>query len=206
MLNLRTKIRETYYGLWLTFYRFRNPHIVFGENVRLKGIPFFSISPEAEVFIGSDVTFTSRASYNPMGLCKPCSICLEPGAQLSIGDYCGFSGVSIYCVKEVRIGNYLTCGGNVFIWDTDFHPIDPMARRNNLREVIKSEPIVVGDDVFIGANAILLKGITIGDRAVIAAGSVVTKSVPSDEIWGGNPARFLKHQHPVNSLPHASSI
>jgi acetyltransferase-like isoleucine patch superfamily enzyme len=55
-----------------------------------------------------------------------------------------------------------------------------------------SEPIVIGDDVFIGANSIVLKGVNIGDRSIIGAGSVVSKNIPADEIWAGNPIKFIK--------------
>ena len=53
-------------------------------------------------------------------------------------------------------------------------------------------PIIVGDDVFVGANSIILKGVIIGARVIIGAGSVVTKNIPSDEIWAGNPAKFIR--------------
>ena len=57
---------------------------------------------------------------------------------------------------------------------------------------VKSSPVTIGDDVFIGAHSTILKGVTIGDRAIIGACSVVTKNVPDDEIWAGNPARFIR--------------
>lgn len=56
----------------------------------------------------------------------------------------------------------------------------------------KTAPIVIGDYVFIGARCMILKGVTIGDRSIVAAGSVVTKSIPADELWGGVPAKFIK--------------
>ncbi|MNL65825.1 2,3,4,5-tetrahydropyridine-2,6-dicarboxylate N-acetyltransferase [compost metagenome] len=59
-------------------------------------------------------------------------------------------------------------------------------------ETIKKEPIIIEQDVFIGANSIILKGVTIGARSIIGAGSIVTKNVPADEIWGGNPAKFIR--------------
>ena len=53
-------------------------------------------------------------------------------------------------------------------------------------------PICIGEDVFIGANSTILKGVTIGDRSIVASGSVVTKSIPSDQLWGGNPAKKIR--------------
>jgi acetyltransferase-like isoleucine patch superfamily enzyme len=82
--------------------------------------------------------------------------------------------------------------GTFCIWDTDFHPIQFEERRANDITKITSAPIEIADDVFIGANSIILKGVSIGSRAVIGAGSVVTKNIPDDEVWAGNPARFIK--------------
>jgi len=94
----------------------------------------------------------------------------------------------------VTIGKHVLLGGNVRIFDNDFHALDPLIRRNPIedRGHIKSRPVVIGDDALIGANAMILKGVRIGERAIIGAGSVVTSDVPSDEVWAGNPARFIK--------------
>ena len=83
-------------------------------------------------------------------------------------------------------------GGNVFIWDTDFHPLNFIDRRKNDYTATISASINVEDDVFIGANSIILKGVSIGKRSIIGAGSIVTKNVPNDEIWAGNPAKFIR--------------
>ena len=144
------------------------------------------------ISIGRDVRFNSSLTSNFVGIYKPCTIAVAGNGNLEIGDHSGFSGVSIYCATTIKIGRYVNCGGNVSIWDTDFHPIQPDERRVNNVEKILSAPIDIGDDVFIGANSIILKGVKIGSRAVIGAGSVVTRQVPADEIWAGNPARFIK--------------
>lgn len=142
--------------------------------------------------LGKEVRFNCSIRSNMVGLFKPCTIAVKPNAALEIGDHSGFSGVSIYCAQHIRIGNYVKCGGNVSIWDTDFHPLDFMDRRVDDPAKTKSSPIQIGDDVFIGANSIILKGVKIGDRAIIGAGSVVTKDIPADEVWAGNPAKFIK--------------
>jgi acetyltransferase-like isoleucine patch superfamily enzyme len=140
--------------------------------------------------MGSKNKFNSTLYSNLVGIYKPCSVEVQKGAVLQIGDFSGFSGVSIYCANKITIGNYLCCGGNVSIWDTDFHPQNFEDRRNGYIG-IKSAPIKIGDDVFIGANSIILKGVEIGDRVIIGAGSVVTKNIPNDEVWAGNPAKKI---------------
>src|SRR5258706_9795925 len=74
--------------------------------------------------LGKEVRFNCSIRSNMVGLFKPCTIAVKRNAALEIGDHSGFSGVSIYCAQNIRIGNYVKCGGNVSIWDTDFHPLD----------------------------------------------------------------------------------
>jgi len=165
-------------------------------NIQYKTFPSIygrlAIKNNGQCSLGGQVTFKSSFTSNYVGLSKRCSVFVESGATLAIGDHSGFSGVSIYCAKAITIGSYVNCGGNVSIWDTDFHPLEFQARRIHDVRKIKSAPITIGDDVFIGANSIILKGVSIGGRSIIGAGSVVTKSIAADEIWAGNPARFIK--------------
>lgn len=147
---------------------------------------------DGECILGKNIIFNSSIHSNLVGLYKPCTIKVRKNATLVIKDSSGFSGVSIYCSTHIEIGRFVVCGGNVSIWDTDFHPLDFRERRVNNAEKINSLPIVIGDDVFIGANTIVLKGVRIGSRSIIGAGSVVTRSIPEDQIWAGNPARFIK--------------
>lgn len=84
-------------------------------------------------------------------------------------------------------------GGGTCVWTTDFHSLDWKIRRS--KEDLKYRkiaPVTIEDDVFIGAKCIILKGVTIGKGSIIAAGSVVTKSIPPFEIWGGNPAKIIR--------------
>lgn len=81
--------------------------------------------------------------------------------------------------------------GGTKIYDTDFHSTNPHKRLHGNTDV-PSKPIHIGERVFIGGHSIILKGVTIGDEAVIGACSVVTRDVPAREIWAGNPAKFIK--------------
>ena len=106
------------------------------------------------------------------------------GAQLEIGDNTFINRCSeIFCKDMVHIGSRCAISWDVTIMDNDFHYID--ANEN-------SKPICIGDDVWIGCHSLILKGVHIGDGAVIAAGSVVTKDVPSYSVVGGNPAKEIK--------------
>ena len=94
--------------------------------------------------------------------------------------------------ESARIGNNMKIGGCVLITDTDAHPMDYVARRSS-NEGTKSAPVVIEDDVWVGAHCIILKGVTIGARSIIGAGSVVTKSIPADCVAAGNPCRVIKN-------------
>ncbi|MFZ4105144.1 acyltransferase [Flavobacterium sp.] len=167
------------------------------NNIEYVELPLINgkliVKNEGRCILGNKLKFNSTLKSNYVGIFKPCTISVRNNGYLEIRDYSGFSGVSIVCSNKIIIGRYLNCGGNVSIWDTDFHPIDHLDRRIHDFEKINSAPIEIGDDVFIGANSIILKGVKIGDRSVIGAGSVVTKNVPENQIWAGNPAKFIKN-------------
>lgn len=178
--------------LKLFFYKiqYSNRKVRWGANMSVHGNIFFRC--KGAVSFGDNIVWTNLTRFNPVGLTKRCSIYVGKGAELIIGSNSGFSGVSIVCHNKIVIGNYCNFGGNTSIWDTDFHPLNYMDRRIHDKSKIGNRPIAIGNDVFIGANSTILKGVTIGDRAIIGCGSIVSKDIPSDEVWAGNPARFLK--------------
>lgn len=85
---------------------------------------------------------------------------------------------------------FLLGGGKLY--DTDFHSICYEERIQKPDPGIKSKPILIKEGAFIGAHSIVLKGVTVGRHSVIGAGSVVTKDIPDNEVWAGNPAHFIK--------------
>lgn len=187
--NFTDNLRSYIYQLYL-YIRYTNSHI--GVRFRTDAFYHLSLHKNSKLEIGEDCVFRSKTSSNFVGINKKISIAVADNAELIIGNKCGFSGVSICVANSIKIGDYCNFGGNTFIWDTDFHPLDFRDRRIHKLDKINTAPIVIGNDVFVGANSIILKGVIIGDRAIIGAGSVVTKNVPSDEIWAGNPARFVR--------------
>ena len=90
------------------------------------------------------------------------------------------------------IGKHCLLSGGVSVSDYDGHPTDAVLRRTSPAPRESIEPVVIGDDVWIGAAARILKGVTIGDRSIVGAGAIVTKDVPPDVVVAGNPARVVK--------------
>jgi acetyltransferase-like isoleucine patch superfamily enzyme len=118
-------------------------------------------------------------------------------ANVYIGDDCLLS-----CADRIEIGPHTLIAHGVQIFDNDTHPVDFLNRKldwqaittnnNSLKPQIKSKPIKIGESVWVGFNSIIMKGVSIGDRSVIAAGSVVTTDIPSDVVAAGNPVQILK--------------
>ena len=182
------KIYERYYTRYLISRIKKCP-----PSLSIIGRPYISIADNAYVDIGSFFICRSGAGQSIDNSC--CSkINVSGGAKLIIGDYTGISNTTIECESEIVIGNSVNIGAGSMLFDTDFHSTDWHDRYMRKSDIPnrKIKPIRIGDCVFIGARCIICKGVNIGDRSIVAAGSVVVKDIPSDELWGGNPARFIK--------------
>lgn len=163
-----------------------------GRNVRFAGSVIVRAYDKHAISIGDNTRFISIATDNVVGLTNPTILCAAAGGKISIGHDSGFSSVVINARERVVIGNYVNIGGNVRIFDNDFHSLDWQDRRPPEKcDNIKRNPVIIDDDVFIGANAIILKGSHIGARSLVSAGSVVFGlNVPPDSLVKGNPAKI----------------
>lgn len=166
----------------------------FGKDLRIDGMPRVRIIRRGSIVFGDNCLLKSRCGSNLVG--KTTSTILEcrEGGNIRFGDHSGCSFAVISSRVGIDIGDHVNIGGNVRIFDHDYHSLNYMDRRNGKKdqENCRAKPIKIGDDVFIGTNSIILKGVSVGDRAIIGAGSVVSCDIPPDEIWGGNPARKIK--------------
>ncbi len=161
------------------------------KGFKTSGKCYFKARKAGSIQLGENVTLLASSRSNRVGLMNSISLETLEGGSIEVGANSGGSAIVISSRAKVSIGRNVKLGGNVRIFDHDFHSLDPEIRRNSMDD-IASEPISIGDDVFVGTNAMVLKGVTIGDRAIIAAGSIVTKDIPADEVWGGNPVRCLR--------------
>lgn len=165
-----------------------------GKGVSFRGETIIRAYEKKSICIGDGTVFESRANYNLVGLMNPTILCAPPGGRIIIGHHSGFSSVVMNARSTIIIGNYVNVGGNVRILDNDFHPLAWEDRRPpEVGAKVRKKDIIIEDDVFIGTNAIILKGSHIGARAIVAAGSVVFGlDVPPDSIVKGNPAKVVK--------------
>ena len=128
--------------------------------------------------------------------------CQRERAGLSIGNrsFVG-SGSTVVSTLKVKIGCDVLVSHNCYITDTAGHSMDPKIRSKDIPNrwkgfkdwsVVPCSPVIIEDNVWVGPNSIILKGVTIGAGSIIAAGSVVTKDVPPDTLYGGSPAKLIR--------------
>jgi acetyltransferase-like isoleucine patch superfamily enzyme len=132
------------------------------------------------------------------------SLAADERALIEIGDDTYVANASLVCTERISIGARVMIAGGVTIADSDFHPIAPAARvadtvalspagDRSRRPKVEARPVVIEDDVWIGFNATILKGVRVGAGAVIAPGALVLHDVPAGAEVAGNPAREVSH-------------
>ena len=150
-----------------------------GPRTRATGKVF--VNSRGDIRIGDRVRFDAKV--------LPIELGCDENASLTIGDntYINY-GTSIAAAESVAIGKDCLIGTYVMIVDNDFHRLEPERRF----EPPDPAPTTLEDNVWIGGHSLVLKGVTIGENSVIAAGSVVTRDVPPNVVYGGNPAKHLR--------------
>lgn len=164
--------------------------VSYGRRFRIFGAPIFQRIRGSTICFGDGLELRSFPRSNPLTPRNRCVFATRrAGASIRVGVDCGFTGSVLVSATAIEIGDRVYLGSNVTIMDTDFHALSPRARW--LGDEGKSEPVRIEDDVFVGTQALILKGVTIGRGAVVGAGSVVSKDVPPFSIVAGNPARVV---------------
>ncbi len=172
------------------FIHLKRKRVRTGKNLRIDGKAYFH--GKGNFTIGDNVTIQSSPNVNPCAGGSAAHFTCEQGAELKIGNNVGVSHCAITAANSVVIEDNVLIGSNCMISDTDFHSISYEKRASKNDDMVKTAQITIKHGAFIGARSIILKGVTIGEKSVIGAGSVVTKNVPDGEIWGGNPAKFIR--------------
>ncbi|OUO62682.1 MULTISPECIES: acyltransferase [Bacteroides] len=175
--------------LW-TYFIGHIQNVCIGKKCNFIGVMTFNVFRGGEIIIGNRCVFVSKETSNLLGLNHRCIFSATPAipsssCSLIIGNNCGFSGTTIWCFSRIELGNNVRCGANTLIMDGDAHFED--SRTSPPR------PIIIKDNVFLGANVVVKKGVTIGENSVIGMNSVVTHDIPANSVAVGVPCKVI-HQ------------
>ena len=169
--------------------------VTVGAGLQCWGLPYFYRTPHSRITLGRGCTIWSDYRSNNVGSMSRSRLCtMTPTACIQIGDRVGMSAVTLTAHKQITIGDDTQIGAGSVIIDSDFHDLttsDPTTRHSALGPI---RPVTIGRNVFVGTRCLILKGVSIGDNAVIGAGSVVTHDIPAGAIAAGNPCQIIKHQ------------
>lgn len=173
---------------------FRKRGVVLGNHSNIQGEVGLEVKG-GSVVIGDYFTCKSGMMTNPLGSNLNSFIRVGQLGKLDIGNNVGLSSTSIWCNDSITIEDNVKIGARCIICDTDCHSLDPLLRVNPKTDACnaKTAPILIRKNAFIGASSIIFKGVTIGENSIVGIGSVVTKSIPDNQIWAGNPAVFIKN-------------
>ena len=175
------------YKLWLN-------KVEIGKNYKFNGIPTIDVKEGAKFVIGDNFVCNNGKRHNRIGRQQNCFFIILKNGKLSIGNNVGISGTAIICANSIIIEDNVKIGGNTCIYDTDFHSLKAEIRKkddSNQYFVAKKE-VIIKKNAFIGAHVTILKGAIIGENSIIGACSVVSGFIPDNEIWAGNPAKFIR--------------
>lgn len=163
-----------------------------GKKTEFYGVPLFKKYPNSKIVIGDNCRFRSDKRSNMVGINRKCMLSTYSSqSKIVIGKNSGFSGTVIAASKEIVIGDSVLCGANTLITDFDWHPIEPKDRLIRSGKS-QSKPIFIKNNVWLGLDVVVLKGVTIGENSIIGAHSVVVKDIPPNVIAAGNPCKVIK--------------
>jgi acetyltransferase-like isoleucine patch superfamily enzyme len=161
----------------------------FSKESFFNGIPKVSRAPYSKIIFKKGCRINSSKSSVKEGIYKKCTfVTLKHDAKIVFGENSGATGVSIIAASNITIGKNVLIGAYCMIIDNDLHASNPHKREF---DEFKAKPVVIEDNVFLGFNCIVLKGVKIGANSVIAANSLVISSIPENSFAMGNPCKVV---------------
>jgi acetyltransferase-like isoleucine patch superfamily enzyme len=155
-----------------------------GTHLRAERLPY--IRGKGVITLGDHVNLSGQSCFYFLHD-MPQTPAIEIGSHVFVGNGCTFS-----CAAGISVGDHGLISAGVRIHDNDGHPTDPTKRRAGAPlDPASVRKVVIGDNVWIGAEAIVLKGVHIGDNAIVGSGAVVTSDVPANAVVAGNPAGIV---------------
>jgi acetyltransferase-like isoleucine patch superfamily enzyme len=196
-------MRRVISQLWEAEARLRGA-VVLGE-ILFQGRPILSIVRGSEMVFHDGVVIASAPRCNPLGNFQPTVLrTMAAGARLILGPRVGMSAAAVCALRSIEIGEGSILGAGAMVIDNDFHaPVGEFDWGPALPD--QARPVLIGRGCFIGARAVILKGVTLGDRVIVGAGAVVTRSAPDGCVLAGNPARIVAPEHLRDDVKKRSS-
>ena len=165
--------------------------VVYSQSLKISGR--INIFNGGEIIIHDNVRIRSGFEYVVLGGYDKAKLYTGSDGKIELCEKAGISGSVICAMNSIYVGPYVNIGAGCLITDSNHHSISFSNRCLSAKDTdIHSKPIRIEEGVFIGANSVILGGVTIGKHSIVGAGSVVRKSIPENEIWAGNPASFVK--------------
>lgn len=204
MGSLRDLLARAYIGLWvyglravagrvsLWFFRMIFPGFTVGRHPKIWGACRVTMYSHGRVCIGDDLHMVSSPRRAGITLFSRCSFTTFRGAEILIGDKVGLNGTVFTAKKRIVVGDGTMIAPNVIIVDSDFHAQWPPEGRFASSTADTDREVVIGKNVWIGMNTVILKGTTIGDNSIIGAMSLVSGAIPANVIAAGNPVRVIR--------------
>lgn len=171
-----------------------NKRIIFGKNFLSYGFYDIRVHKNSRIIIENNVTFGSSSKKSALPIYSKLKLVSFYHGKILIGKNVAVNGSTISCRSTlISIGEGSIIAPNCVITDSNFHSLFPPINRNNNLAIETDKPVYIKKNVWIGLNTIVLKGVTIGENSIIAAGSIVTKDVKPNSIYAGNPAKLIKN-------------
>jgi len=199
------KFKKIYEKIFIYFIM-KDKRIIIKNKVNIHGVPLIDIRNKSKLIIEDNVTLTSKNRGYHLNMYGPVKIMADKEQGLiSIGKNTRIHGSCLHACKSIIIGRNCLIAANCQIIDSNGHDLsfDDVENRINTKGIAKE--VYIEDNVWIGANSIILPGVRIGFGSVIAANSVVKNDIPSMVLAGGNPAIIIKkYRKEINNDSYSS--
>lgn len=188
ILKLFYKINTWSFHLWTKIFY---PKSTISKNVKINKWPILNVKNGGSIKLEKNVLLnSSNRTYHVNMYSRVKLQCDKPNAKIVIGENSRIHGSCIHAFQYIEIGKNCLIAANCQIIDSNGHAISIHERK---KDQGKSNPVIIGENVWLGTGCIILPGVKIGNNSIIAAGSVVNGEVPANSIFGGNPATFIRY-------------
>lgn len=190
------KVYDNIRNILLFFWIKKTKNFKVGKRLSLRGRSIIDIRDGAGIEIGDDVTLNSQDYGYHINIYAPIKLFanINKNAIVKIGDRTRIHGSCVHARERIEIGNNCLIAANCQIFDCSAHHLSMDQPDQRIYTIGETEPIIIEDNVWICANSLILPGVRIGKGSIVAAGSVVTKTIPPGVIVGGNPAKIISKE------------